>query len=112
MPQVGGQGLSEGRRGAWLRQHMSQNQFSPFHLINFLTAMKSFVRRRTKTAAECQAEQAEKKGKGAGAKWKTTRGSWGQAQIASFAFARTQDKAQEGTAEAAAEREAGGAEAR
>lgn len=45
-----------------------------------------------------------KKGKGAGAKWKGTTGSWGQAQIASFAFARTQDKAQEGTAEAAAER--------
>lgn len=69
--------------------------------------MKSFVRRRTKTAAECQAEQAEKKGKGAGRKWKGTRGSWGQAQIASFAFARTQDKAQEGTAEAAAERSQG-----
>lgn len=74
--------------------------------------MKSFVRRTTKTAAECQAEQSEK---GAGteagteAKWKGTRGSWGQAQIASFAFARTQDKAQEGTAEAAGERGTEGA---
>lgn len=67
--------------------------------------MKSFVRRTTKTAAECQAELAgieagAEAGTGAAteAKWKGTRGSWGQAQIASFAFARTQDKAQEGTA--------------
>lgn len=76
--------------------------------------MKSFVRRTTKTAAECQAEQSEKgagteAGTGTEAKWKGTRGSWGQAQIASFAFARTQDKAQEGTAEAAGERGTEGA---
>lgn len=57
--------------------------------------------RTTKTLAECQAEQAGQ-AEGRGAETGAMGGT--QAQIASFAFARTQDKAQEGT-EAAAEAE-------
>lgn len=83
---------------------MSQNQFSPFHLINFLTAMKSFVPPHNEDARGMssragRAEVAEGLGQG-------QRGT--QAQIASFAFARTQDRAQEGTEAAGARAGAAG----